>query len=42
MQDENHETKPPIFKTWGHFYFFVIAFHALIIALFYWFTQAYS
>lgn len=43
MQEEDlKNNKPPIFKSWGHFYTFVIVLHAVIIALFYWFTQAYS
>ena len=33
---------PPIFKTWGKAYAFVIGFLVLLILLFYLFTLAYS
>ncbi|WP_421949104.1 hypothetical protein [Phaeodactylibacter xiamenensis] len=33
---------PPILKTWNRMYLFVLILHAIIITLFYWFTQAYS
>lgn len=33
---------PPVFKTWKQMYLFVLLLHAIIIALFYWFTKAYS
>ncbi|NRB63228.1 MAG: hypothetical protein HRU40_09430 [Saprospiraceae bacterium] len=36
------EDRPPIFKTWNQMYLFVLVLHALIISLFYLFTQAYS
>ena len=44
IQPEQHEAdqKPPIFRSWGHFYAFVLILHAVLIALFYWFTQAYA
>lgn len=34
--------KPPIFKTWGQFYLFVLVFHVVIVVLFYWFKEAYA
>jgi len=34
--------KPPIFKTWGQMYTFVLILHAIIIFLFYLFTNIYS
>ncbi|HMN90532.1 MAG TPA: hypothetical protein PKD70_10855 [Saprospiraceae bacterium] len=34
--------KPPIFRTWNHFYAFVLALHAVIILLFYVFKMAYA
>jgi len=36
------EPPPPIFKTWGQMYTFVLIVHAVIIALFYWFTVSFS
>jgi hypothetical protein len=36
------EPPPPLFKTWGQMYAFVLIMHAIIIALFYWFTVSYS
>jgi len=48
MSNEKHsepsftESPPPIFKTWGQLYIFVLVFHAIIISLFYLFTQIYA
>jgi hypothetical protein len=36
------QEKPPIFQSWEQFYFFVLALHTVLIALFYWFTKAYA
>ncbi len=36
------QDKPPIFKTWNQMYAFVLILHAIIIFLFYLFTQANS
>ncbi len=36
------EPPPPIFKTWGQMYAFVLIMHAIIISLFYLFTISYS
>ncbi|MBK6620018.1 MAG: hypothetical protein IPH04_06835 [Saprospirales bacterium] len=36
------DKKPPIFRSWGHFYVFVLVLHTLLITLFYWFTHAYA
>jgi hypothetical protein len=33
---------PPIFKTWKQMYAFVLILHAIIITLFYFFTEYYS
>ncbi|MEL7119188.1 MAG: hypothetical protein AAFO07_07105 [Bacteroidota bacterium] len=39
---DEQDNFPPFFKTWNQMYAFVLILHALIILLFYWFTQAYS
>jgi len=36
------DERPPIFRTWNQMYAFVLILHAIIITLFYLFTQAYS
>lgn len=36
------EDRPPILGAWWRIYAFVLVLHALIIALFYFFTHAYS
>lgn len=36
------DDQPPILGTWNRLYALVIILHALIITLFYWFTQVYS
>ncbi len=36
------EDKPPILKSWNQLYLLVLIMHALIITIFYLFTQAYS
>ena len=38
----NKETPPSILGTWNRLYTFVLIAHALIIALFYWFSVANS
>lgn len=35
-------SKPPLFKTWGQLYAFVLVVHAATILLLYWITQAYA
>ncbi len=41
--DQNKlDEKPPIFNTWNQMYAFVLILHAVIILLFYLFTNAYS
>ena len=39
---EEEEDKPPILKSWNQLYALVLILHALIITIFYLFTQAYS
>ena len=39
---DQDEGKPPVFKSWNQVYAFVLIMHAIIITLFYLFTQAYS
>jgi hypothetical protein len=39
---EEDDDKPPILKSWNQLYALVLILHALIITLFYLFTQAYS
>lgn len=39
---DNQEDRPPIFRSWNQMYLFVLVLHAIIIFLFYLFTQAYS
>ncbi len=36
------DERPPVFRTWNQLYAFVLILHAIIIALFYLFTRAYS
>ncbi len=36
------DAPPPVFKSWNQLYFFVLLLHAIIIALFYLFTRAFS
>jgi hypothetical protein len=36
------EGEPPVFKTWKQLYAFVLILHAIIILLFYLFTQRYA
>lgn len=38
----DEDDKPPILKSWNQLYVLVLIMHALIITLFYLFTQAYS
>ena len=40
MQENND--KIPLFKTWNHWYVFVLAFLVVLIILFSLFTKAYS
>ena len=43
LQEKNTpEESPPIFKTWNQLYAFVLILHAIIISLFYFFTENYS
>ncbi|MEO1518020.1 MAG: hypothetical protein AAFV95_23560 [Bacteroidota bacterium] len=39
---EVEEGSPPVFRTWPQLYAFVLILHAVIIFLFYLFTNAYS
>jgi hypothetical protein len=41
-QQRDSDELPPLLGSWQRLYGFVILLHTLIIALFYWFTQAYS
>lgn len=41
-QSTTKEDQPPIFKTWTQLYTFVLIVHAIIIALFYFFTKIYQ
>ena len=41
-QTELDEERPPILKSWNQMYALVLILHAIIITLFYLFTQAYS
>lgn len=41
-QEEASDERPPVFRTWNQVYAFVLILHAVIIALFYLFTQAYA
>lgn len=41
-QTELDDERPPIFQSWNQMYAFVLILHAIIITLFYLFTQAYS
>lgn len=36
------DDRPPVFRTWNQVYAFVLVLHAIIIMLFYLFTQAYA
>lgn len=38
----DQENGPPIFKSWNQMYAFVLIMHAIIILIFYLFTQAYA
>lgn len=38
----NTNDKIPLFKKWGHWYFFLVAFLVLLIILFSLFTKKYS
>ncbi len=40
--NENPEEQPPILGSWANLYTFVIVLHAIVIALFYYFTKVYS
>mgnify|MGYP006265943881 CR=1 FL=1 len=42
IKPEEEDGRPPIFRTWNQMYAFVLILHAVIILLFYLFTQAYS
>ena len=42
MSERHKEEPPPFLGTWKRIYAAVIAFLALLIALFYLFTQAYN
>jgi len=37
-----NDQPPPIFKSWQHFYAFVLTVHVAVISLFYWFTKMYE
>lgn len=41
-ENQRQDDKPPIFRTWNQMYAFVLLLHAVIIFLFYLFTQYYS
>ncbi len=41
-QLREEDERPPVFRTWNQVYAFVLILHAVIIALFYLFTRAYS
>lgn len=36
------DSKPPIFKSWNQLYWFVLILHAVLIFIFYLFTEYYS
>ena len=40
--DLPEDSRPPIFSTWGQLYAFVLILHALLIFLFWLFTQYYK
>ena len=42
FDEHNDETPPALFRSWSQMYAFVLILHAIIIALFYIFTHAYS
>jgi hypothetical protein len=41
-QGQHDDEGPPILGSWNRIYAFVLILHAVIIALFYFFTHAYS
>ena len=41
-QETTAEDQPPIFGSWSNIYWAVLILHALIITLFYVFTQAFA
>jgi len=36
------EEKPPVFKTWSHWYWLVIAVMVVQVLLYFWITQAFA
>lgn len=40
--DTPQDEKPPIFKSWNQMYAFVLIMHAIIVILFYIFSQVYA
>lgn len=42
FDEHNDEAPPALFRSWSQMYAFVLILHAIIIALFYIFTHAYS
>lgn len=42
VEQDHQDNHPPIFRSWNQMYLFVLVLHAIIIALFYIFTETYS
>lgn len=42
VEYDNQDDRPPIFRSWNQMYIFVLVLHAIIITLFYIFTETYS
>ena len=42
VAQDHQDSRPPIFRSWNQMYLFVLVLHAIIITLFYFFTETYS
>jgi len=42
MQQQSNEEKPPLFRSWNHWYVLVMAFLVVLIILFSLFTKRFS
>ena len=42
VEQDHQDNRPPIFRSWNQMYLFGLVLHAIIITLFYIFTETYS